>query len=99
MCKPERTQENPKVRPAKHAHSNTSILQIKRTEKNKNNTKKLQNTRQGLPHAKYKRKTKKGEQKSARMMKQYSRNQSKKKYNGNSGTSCVHKNATDKEKT
>ena len=32
-------------------------------------------------------------------MKQYSRNQSKKKCNGNSGTSCAHKNATDKEKT
>ena len=36
--------------------------------------------------------------KSARMIKQYSRNQSKKKCNGNRGTSCVHKNATDKEK-
>ena len=33
------------------------------------------------------------------MIKQYSRNQSKKKCNGNSGTSCAHKNATDKEKT
>ena len=63
MRKPERAQENPKVRPAKHTHSNTSILQIKRTKKNKNNTEKLQNTRQGLPYAKYKRKTKKGEQK------------------------------------
>jgi len=99
MRKPERAQENPKVRPAKHTHSNTSILQIKRTKKNKNNTEKLQNTRQGLPYAEYKRKTKKGEQKSARMIKQYSRNQSKKKCNGNSGTSCAHKNATDKEKT
>ena len=63
MRKPERAQENPKVRPAKHTNSNTSILQIKRTKKNKNNTEKLQNTRQGLPYAEYKRKTKKGEQK------------------------------------
>ena len=78
MRKPERAQENPKVRPAKHTHSNTSILQIKRTKKTKTTQRNCRTPGKGFLMLNTNVRQRKENKKSARMMKQYSRNQSKK---------------------
>ena len=70
-----------------------------RVKEIKKNTGKRQNNRQALYQPTDKLKTKEGEQTKHKMVNQHSANQSKKKCNENSGTSCTHKNATDKEKT